>query len=345
WYSAGNTTGSDTLVSSLGCDSILNVFLSFYPAPQFISVTDDLCADEVFEYNGVFYDVNNSSGTQTIQSVQTGCDSIIADIQLNFETLDVNLNVQPPSCEGLEDGSLTISSIDGTGTPYLYSLDTTALQSLDNLPFTINNLTAGDYQLQIESANGCMITVPVFIEEGPEPLVDLGESLLIDLGEAVTLKPVINFAYDSLFWSPEELFSCDTCETVTIVPSGNTLVTLMVIDSLGCIGQDELNIFVHPERHRYAPNIFSPNFDGVNDKFLIYTDPQQVARIRTFQIYDRWGDQVFVQNNIDPYDQQAGWDGTFRGQKAPLGVYVYFAEIEYIDGIVEFLKGGVTLVR
>ena len=345
WYSASNTTGSDTLVSSLGCDSILNVFLSFHPAPQTLSITEDLCFDEVFEYDGVTYDINNPSGIQTIQSVETGCDSIIADIQLNFETIDAVINTETPSCEDLANGSLTIESIFGIGDPYSYSLDSTALIPLDQLPFTVNNLEAGNYEVLIESASGCLVSVPVTIDEGPTPIIEFGESLFIELGESVSLNPAISFDYEQLIWTPADILPCDTCASVSFVPPGNTVISLTAIDSLGCTVTEEIEIFVNPNRRWYAPNAFSPDLDGVNDKFLIFTDPTQVTRIRTFQIFDRWGEQVFLQNNIDPLDLQAGWDGTFRGQDAPVDVFVYYAEIEYVDGVVEFVKGDVMLIR
>ena len=57
-------------------------------------------------------------------------------------------------------------------------------------------------------------------------------------------------------------------------------------------------------------------------------------------IYSRAGEQVFESRNPDE-----GWDGTVKGMKAPVGVYVYI--IKFIDafGQQHDLKGSVTLVR
>jgi gliding motility-associated-like protein len=52
----------------------------------------------------------------------------------------------------------------------------------------------------------------------------------------------------------------------------------------------------------YAPNAFSPNGDGINDAFQIYTGPS-VAQYR-LSIYDRWGGLVFSTE-----DPQEYWGG------------------------------------
>ena len=40
-----------------------------------------------------------------------------------------------------------------------------------------------------------------------------------------------------------------------------------------------------------------------------------------------------------------GWNGKFNGQDVALGVYVYYAEIEFIDGFTEVFKGDIAVIR
>jgi len=70
-----------------------------------------------------------------------------------------------------------------------------------------------------------------------------------------------------------------------------------------------------------------------------------LVNIRQLQVYDRWGDQMAVFNNIVPNDPARGWDGRFRGKEMNPGVYVWWAEVEYSDGTTEIFKGDVTIVR
>ena len=49
--------------------------------------------------------------------------------------------------------------------------------------------------------------------------------------------------------------------------------------------------------------------------------------------------------NFSPGDEMFGWDGTWRGKEADSGVYVFLAEVKFIDGKTEMFKGDVTLIR
>ncbi len=70
----------------------------------------------------------------------------------------------------------------------------------------------------------------------------------------------------------------------------------------------------------YVPNIFSPNADGANDYFIIYGGVD-VFTIRSFQIYNRWGEKVFEGRDVKPNTIDGGWDGTFKGKELNPGVY------------------------
>ena len=72
------------------------------------------------------------------------------------------------------------------------------------------------------------------------------------------------------------------------------------------------------------------------------TDVQQ---IKNWQIFDRWGNAIFSANDFQPNDPTYAWDGKARGDDAASAVYVWYVEVEFIDGEVELFKGDVTLVR
>ena len=97
-------------------------------------------------------------------------------------------------------------------------------------------------------------------------------------------------------------------------------------------------------KHVYIPNVFSPNDDGQNDVFLIFAKGREVKTIRSFLGFSRWGEQVWVFHDFQPNDPDFGWDESFRGQKMDTEVFVWFAELEFIDGSTAFYKGDVTLV-
>ena len=99
------------------------------------------------------------------------------------------------------------------------------------------------------------------------------------------------------------------------------------------------------ERKIFIPNAFSPNGDGLNDYLAIFGDEQSIENIRSFRIFNRWGAVVFEKNNMDPNAELEGWDGYLNNKKLQTGVYIFVAEIEFIDGEIELFKGDVTLME
>jgi gliding motility-associated-like protein len=93
----------------------------------------------------------------------------------------------------------------------------------------------------------------------------------------------------------------------------------------------------------YFPNIISPNGDGENERFTLFG--RNVAEIELLQIYNRWGALVYEKNGLLFNDELDGWDGRVKGEPPLPGVYVWQARIRYSDGVVDWFKGDVTVIR
>jgi len=108
----------------------------------------------------------------------------------------------------------------------------------------------------------------------------------------------------------------------------------------GCQGEvitKEAQIKVKPFVLPDAPNVFSPNGDGINDTFFPVTSCND--EIFKLLIYNRWGTLVFESESIDKV-----WDGTSSGKKLSDGIYFFIAE--YTSKAGELKKqGSVTLMR
>jgi gliding motility-associated-like protein len=94
----------------------------------------------------------------------------------------------------------------------------------------------------------------------------------------------------------------------------------------------------------YIPNVFSPNDDGINDKWTLFSDAD-IEEISLMEVFTRWGDLVFRKEKFDPNDPDLGWDGTFKGDELNPGVYVYRIDILYGDGLRDQLAGDITIVK
>lgn len=91
------------------------------------------------------------------------------------------------------------------------------------------------------------------------------------------------------------------------------------------------------------PNVFTPNEDGVNDKFQPYIVCDQIIRDYRMIIYDRWGETVF-----ETFEYKDSWDGTINGFPMATGVFVYWVQYEIVEGdnALSFKEAkDVTLIR
>lgn len=84
------------------------------------------------------------------------------------------------------------------------------------------------------------------------------------------------------------------------------------------------------------PNVFTPNDDGYNDKFEY--ENQEQWEYET-QIFGRWGNLVFDNNN------SKNWDGFYKNEKVSPGVYFYVIKAVGIrNGEIRIYRGTVTVM-
>ncbi len=89
----------------------------------------------------------------------------------------------------------------------------------------------------------------------------------------------------------------------------------------------------------YFPNAFTPNGDGLNDKFGVVGEYGAIDYFKLY-VYNRWGNIVFYTDN--PFKN---WDGIYKGQNAPDGVYTYIAIIKEKNFDQYEIKGTIHLIR
>lgn len=136
----------------------------------------------------------------------------------------------------------------------------------------------------------------------------------------------------SYFWSNGVRSCC-------IKPAYEGKYTVTMTNSCGTFSDSTRVTFSLCDNCIEVPNAFSPNGDGLNDKFYcIYTCP-----IKDFHIviFNRWGEKVF-----ESRDYKQVWNGAREGMYLEQGAYVYI--IEYSPestGIKKMLKGNITLLR
>ncbi|GJM32326.1 MAG: hypothetical protein DHS20C18_13270 [Saprospiraceae bacterium] len=299
---------------------------------------------------------NGDNGTGIDELVAGNYNLLITDSNGCEESASANLDapqamfgqaeVTDPACFGDTQGIINVTEAQGGVGPYLYSINNQAFTSSS----LFANLAVGEYELQIQDANGCVWEENYTILQPEELIVDLGEDIFIKLGESAQLEAFTTYPVDAYQWKNSVTLDCfgDTLDLDCFNPNASPMFTstyvVTVVDENGCSNSDEITVFVDRRRQVYIPNVFSPNGDGQNDNFYVYTGPD-VAQIKSFLIFNRWGEAVYELYGFPSNDPDYGWNGMHRGQLMNTGVYVYYAVVEFLDGEVIEYKGDITLMK
>ena len=90
----------------------------------------------------------------------------------------------------------------------------------------------------------------------------------------------------------------------------------------------------------FIPNVFTPNGDEHNHNFKPIISGQKIDGDYELIIVNRWGQTIWQSN-----DYNSSWDGTFNGKPLNSAVFVYSAQVTYIDGREQTQQGNITLIR
>jgi gliding motility-associated-like protein len=256
----------------------------------------------------------------------------------------VSSSTRSPGCVEQKTGVIVLDSIQGGAAPFEVSLNGTSYRAVSGFPYELTNLAAGNYEVFVRDANDCQTSFKTNISAPSAPVVDLGADITLRLGDSVELVGLANFIPTKIEWQPDTFLTTPNALRTFVSVTETTTYRLTVSDTTGCKATDQITVFLDRARGVYIPTAFTPDGDGVNDFFFI-NGGNDVRRIRELLIFDRWGNLLFQRGELQPNDPQLGWDGTFNGKKVSLGVYVYYAAIEFVDGRTEIFEGDITVVR
>lgn len=254
-----------------------------------------------------------------------------------------NLQIQDATCIG-SFGEATIEMADPTlGYTYRWVNEQNFILSDST---RLVNAKAGDYTLLVTDLNGCSTERTITIVETVEIQAEIITDTIITLGEEATLSLDI-FANSpiSIAWKDSTVLSCNDCFETSTIPTESTIYTAVLTSQEGCQLEVSQAIKVNKTKELHIPNAFSPNGDGVNDYFTVFGGTSYVRNIKSLQIFNRWGAKVFSKTNMDINDEAQGWSGKVGSTSSDMGVYIYVAEIEFIDGETKVMTGDVSLMK
>jgi gliding motility-associated-like protein len=241
---------------------------------------------------------------------------------------------------------LTVSFADTTGggtTTVQWDLGNGLVRTDSAFNHTYTTPGTYDVGLRISNGAGCMgdtlmhgavVVYPAMsatIVTQPDPAdVDAPQVTLTGTGTA----NIISWWWDLGVADPATANAQVVTATFPAVP-GSYPVMLVVQNAAGCVDTVRSVVRVTSHGAIEMPNVFSPNGDGHNDRFipLDYTGAPCLL-----EIYNRWGQKVFSTTAL-----AQGWDGHTEGGEVPGGTYYYVVIPD--DASLEERAGHVTLLR
>jgi gliding motility-associated-like protein len=251
-----------------------------------------------------------------------------------------NVMVKNTNCINIGSGELEVIASGGFGR-ITYSRDSGRTFSAMN---KFNFLLAGRYYVIIKDLSGCRTYVDTIIK-GPSPfkIVAIPKKTTIDLGGQVELgyRVLVGDSSQILsrIWSESRGLSCVDCDKPIAAPYIDQQYVIDVQFTDDCHVYDTVYVIVKDKSKLYIPNVLAPAaMDPENKVFKIYGKNILHAKL---SIFNRWGEKVFSADNANI----EGWDGTFKGQQAPFGIYTYLTEITYTNQRKEKHSGTLSLIR
>lgn len=345
----------DTLIVNIDSLNIVNLDCNNDDIASIPVSASGGCGNFTYEWS------NNVSNSSTASNLVAGIYSVtVTDAcgcsqEVSYEILPTTnleatlLDFEDPLCPGDLTCIGVESATGGTNMNFTYSINRGQRIPIDSCVM----VGPGPYTINVFDSGGCSIEFSFDVANPDQIDVDLGEDLIFDIGQdAAQLNAVVTGGLPdySFSWISEAEFTCVTnsCETIAFTPSNFTVFEVIVTDQNGCTAKDDIIVDIKATRNVYVPNVFNPSAQPPNDKFIPLTG-FGVEEIEIFRIFDRWGNLVFEKENLSaPTNIDDGWDGRRgNGPNSNLvpGVYVYTAQIRFVDGVSLTYSGEVTLIR
>ncbi len=206
-------------------------------------------------------------------------------------------------------------------------------------PSAVNPTVTTEYVVTAQTGI-CTATDTVKVIVTAPPIVDAGDwrVLQITKGQDATLNGTISNA-TSFAWSPTTyLNNANTLTPTAVRPQETIVYTLTAFNAEGCSNTDTVTLTVVPYCIK-VKNAFTPNGDGVNDNWMVYDQFDCLTNVKV-QVFNRYGSKVFESKNY-----RNDWNGTYNGQTLPDATYYYVIDFLLSTGIVNQVRGDVTILR
>jgi gliding motility-associated-like protein len=241
----------------------------------------------------------------------------------------------------------TICFGDTTSTAYdtsVFSLVVLPIQSSNFTPNQVNfwPSTTTTYTIISIPKVGCAVrdTISFTITVVPPAIANFTlqtDVLSIQSPIANTTNTSTN-AVQYAWYLDSVLLSTAVSPAINASSLGAHCIMLVATNSAGCTDTAINCVTVRDIPYIYAPNVFTPNGDNLNDVWHIKTN---MIKVQNVSIFNRWGQEVYTSKDVSK-----GWDGSFNRQQAEQDTYFFVVRYkDLLDGFVKTYAGDVMVLR
>lgn len=338
------TTGTYqvNLTSSSGCDStlVLNLLVE---TNVIVTINEQVCTSSL-PY--VFYNQTiDEAGIYTYTTNYQGlCDTtfILNLSLLNGPNIALN-NTSIATCVSPVEVLYTIGNLQGISSCAWQTNGQTG-NNCDGFLATYQSEGCYDLWIELTDLNGCINDT--IIEDItcilPNPVAQFNTlETSYNVDQEISF---VNFSSNAstYIWSFDNNSGSDTQvnPTYTFDDEGDMLVTLIAFNDANCSDTTSRVIRILNPLIFYVPNTFTPDGSQLNDIFQPIMTKGFDYWLYDLTIFNRWGQIVF--QSLHP---NKGWDGTYNGEPAPEGTYIWRISVQNAEDINEVYRGHVNLLR
>jgi gliding motility-associated-like protein len=257
-----------------------------------------------------------STKNYTIRIVASSGDNC-SDVSMQIITLKATPQIQfdalPSVCADVSPFQLMQASVSN-GLPGSGVFTGDGVSASNN--FDPQNAGVGNHVINYTytAVNGCINYKEQNLKVFPLPVISAGPDRFVLEGGSSVLLGTGSGNNLSYLWTPSSGLN-NVAIIQPLTSTGNDITyTLKGTSEDGCTASDD--VFVKVLKTPIIPNTFSPNGDGIHDKWEIkYLESYPDA---TVEIYNRYGQLLFRSVGYGK-----PWDGTFKGNPLPAGTYYY----------------------
>ena len=235
----------------------------------------------------------------------------------------------------------TPAFLQATGGSFYSWAPVTYLNNSNIASPTVINSPAGitNYTVTVRDTLGCPKPVTDVVQLTVDQIIaDAGpRDTAIVAGQPLQLNATGGSIYE---WTPvTQWLNNPNIFNPVSRPLSDIEYIVRVSNAIGCSDTDSILVkFYTVLPGFFVPSAFSPNGDGLNE--VIKPLALGLKAVELFQVYNRWGQQVFSTTQIGE-----GWNGKYKGIPQEAGSYVWYATgKDYANRKLE-KKGTVILIR